>query len=232
MAGNNSSHIVKKKSVVETIMDTIIGQIVSGKYPPGAKLPNEYELISELNVSRNSLREAIKIMCAMGLVEVKHGDGTYVCSQVNPSVLDNVVYSMVSCMSSSNDLIELRQIFDDTTVRLAIEKITPEELDKLEGNIRAMRTAIQKHDIATAQELDFQFHMDLIECSKNVLYIRVSKGLYTIFKNSIQNNIFLEGVDSLAPTYHQNILNCIKNRDYRLVQQVVADSLITWRKGL
>ena len=96
-----SEHLVQKKTVVDSVMDSIIADIISGKFPPGSKLPNEYDLISRLNVSRNSLREAIKIMSAMGIVEIRHGDGTYVCTQVAPTVLDSVVYSMISCMSSS-----------------------------------------------------------------------------------------------------------------------------------
>ena len=94
---------INKKSVVDLIMDQLLSDITSGVYPPGTKLPNEYELIRQMQVSRNSLREAIKILTAMGIVEIRRGDGTYVCSQVNPSVFDNVVYSMVSGETSTLD---------------------------------------------------------------------------------------------------------------------------------
>ena len=227
-----SEKTIKKQSVVDLIMDQLISDITSGVYPPGTKLPNEYELIEEMQVSRNSLREAIKILTAMGIVEIKRGDGTYVCSQVNPSVFDNVVYSMISGLSTSEELLELRQILDDAIVRLAIDKITEDEMLGLEENICKMRKALADGDTEYAQELDLQFHMMLIESCKNVFFIRISKGVYGIFERSIGQNVFLEKVDSKAPMYHEKILECIRNKEFRKVHQVVADSLITWRERI
>lgn len=229
---SNSDRAIRKQSVVDQIMNRLLSDITSGHYKPGTKLPNEYELIEEMQVSRNSLREAIKILTAMGIVEIRRGDGTYVCSQVNPSVFDNVVYSIVSGQSTSSEMLELRQVLDDATVRLAIEKITPEELERLEKNVRDMRAAIRSDDINAAQECDFRFHMLLIESCKNILFSRIAKGVYSIFKNSIGENIYLEKVDSQAPVYHQRMIDCIRQKDYRHVHQVVEDSLITWRERL
>ena len=225
-------HGVQKKTVVDTVLDAIIADIVSKKYPPGSKLPNEYELISRLNVSRNSLREAIKILSAMGIVEIRHGDGTYVCTTVAPSVIDSVVYSMISPLSSSEELIELRQIVDEATVRQAIDKILPEEITLLQESVSDMRRAISENNITKATELDYQFHMDLIAFCKNTLFIRIMTGLYSIFRSSIGQTIHLERVDSQAPRYHQSIIDCIKNKDYQSVHHVVSDSLITWRNQL
>lgn len=232
MSNAANGHTVNKKSVVDIVMDTIIADIISGKYPPGTKLPNEYDLIAELNVSRNSLREAIKILTAMGIVEIRHGDGTYVCSQASPSLFDNVVYSIISSNSSNDDLLELRQIVDDMCVRLAIEKITPEEIAQLEGCVAQMADAIKHNDMEKAKELDYQFHSDLIASCKNALFIRIINGLYTIFKGAIGQTLYLENVDSQAAVFHENIINCIKEKNYRDVHKVVADSLISWRQQL
>lgn len=223
---------IKKKSVVDLIMDQLLADITNGVYPPGTKLPNEYELIKEMQVSRNSLREAIKILTAMGIVEIRRGDGTYVCSQVNPSIFDNVVYSMVSGQSSSQDMLELRQILDEATVRLAIDKITQEEFLRLENNIEEMSRALALGQTDKAQRLDVQFHMELIETCKNVFFIRIVKGVYGIFERSIGQNVMQENLDSKAPEYHKRIMECIRQKDYRHVHQVVADSLITWRQRL
>ena len=101
---------IGQKTIVDQIINTIIDSIIKGNYKAGTKLPSEYELIEEMQVSRNSLREAMKILSTMGIVEIKRGDGTYVCSQVNPSVFDRVVYSMIYDVSTSTELLELRQM--------------------------------------------------------------------------------------------------------------------------
>lgn len=223
---------ISKKSVVDVIIDTLVTDIADGRYPPGAKLPNEYELISEFDVSRNSLREAIKIMSAMGIVEIRRGDGTYVCEQTAPSALDKVVYSLLSCMSSDEELIELRIILDESTLRMAIEKSTPEEVANLEANIREMRRAIDGQDMERAEELDYQFHTDMIASCKNVLFTRMVSGVYTIFRNSIGRTIHQDSVFSKAPEVHQEMLDCIRNKDYGSVHNVIVRSLESWRDKL
>ena len=203
MADNDKKRLkpIGQKTIVDQIINTIIDSIVRGDYKAGTKLPSEYELIEEMQVSRNSLREAMKILSTMGIVEIKRGDGTYVCSQVNPSVFDRVVYSMIYDASTSSELLELRQILDEATVQLAIKKIA----------------------------YDMEFHMTLIESCKNVFFVRIMKGVYSIFENSIGENVRTEKIDSLAAVYHQRILNCIKDKNYGDVHDAVEDSLRTWR---
>lgn len=220
---------INQTSIVDQIIDTITGAIINGTYKAGTKLPSEYELIEELQVSRNSLREAMKILSAMGIVKIKRGDGTYICSQVNPSLFDRVVYSMIYDASSSSDLLELRQMMDEITMQMAMDKITPEEIEKLQQNILEMKQASLDQDIEKMEKCDIDFHMGLIESCKNVFFIRIIKGVYSIFENSISKNLRAERIDSMAPVYHQRILDCIKRKDYGSIHGIVEESLRTWR---
>ena len=222
----------QKKTVVNQIIDYIQEQIIKGHYKPGTKIPNEYELINELQVSRNSLREAIKILTTMGIMEIRRGDGTYVCSQVNPSTFDTVVYSVISELSSNSELLELREVLDETTVRMAIQKITPEEINQLEENVHSMARAVKEGQYELAQEIDYQFHMILIDSCHNIFFSHILKGVYSIFQSSIGDTVRLEKIDSKAPQYHHRIIDCIKAKDFGHVHSVVADSLQTWQKLL
>lgn len=221
---------IGKETIVNQIINEIVDSIINGNYKAGMKLPNEFELIEEMQVSRNSLREAMKILSAMGIVEIKRGDGTYVCSQINPTMFDKVVYSMIYDASSSAELLELRQVLDEATVQLAIEKVTQEEIELLQKNIDEMREAIRNEDIELMKKNDLEFHLMLIEDCKNIFFIRIMKGVYSIFENSIWENVNTEKVDSRAADYHQRMLDCIKNRNYEDVHQAVVDSLSTWRE--
>lgn len=218
------------QTVVDQIIESLTDAIVQGEYRAGMKLPSEFELMADLQVSRNSLREAMKILAAMGIVEIRRGDGTYVCSQVNPSLFDRVIYSLIYDASSSEELLELRQVLDEATVRLAMARITPEEILGLQENIDAMRAAWERGDADAMAALDMEFHRLLMESCKNVFFVRIMKGVYTIFENSIGENIRQEATDSKAPMYHQAILDCIVAGDDGRVPQVVAQSLDTWRK--
>ena len=65
-----------------------------------------------------------------------------------------------------------------------------------------------------------------------MFFIRIVKGVYGIFERSIGQNVMQEKLDSKAPDYHQKMLECIREKDFKHVHQVVADSLITWREQL
>lgn len=220
---------IGKETVVNQIINEIVDSIIKGRYQAGMKLPNEFELIEQMQVSRNSLREAMKILSAMGIVEIKRGDGTYVCSQMNPSMFDKVVYSMIYGSSTSKELLELRQVLDEATVQLAVEKANDGEIREMQENIGRMRRAIQEQDVEGMKKYDMEFHMLLIDSCKNVFFIRIMKGVYTIFENSIWANVSEEKMDSRAADYHQQILDCIKEKNYQGVRKAVRDSLETWK---
>lgn len=223
---------ISQISIVDQVIDIIINSIIKGEYKTGDKLPSEQELIRDLQVSRNSLREAMKILATMGIVEIKRGNGTYICSQLQPSMFDRVVYSMIYNVSSSDELLELREILDEATVKLAMEKITPIEIEKLQRNIDDMRKAVEKHDIVSMEKYDIDFHLTLIESCRNVFFIRIMKNIYNIFEKSIITNIHDEKIASKAPDYHQRILDCIKEKNYNDIHLAVKDSLLTWKEKL
>ncbi len=220
---------IDKKSIVDQVIDRIIANIINKTYSPGSKLPNEYELMSELGISRNSIREAIKILVAMGILEIKRGDGTYVCSQVNPSSFDRVLYSMISGMSTGSELLELRQVLDESTVRMATTKISQEEIELLEDNIEKMQKAFLEGDMELAREYDYDFHMMLIEACKNTFFSRLVKGVYSIFYQSIGDTVKAEKTESKAHIYHKQMLECIIHSDFQNISQVVSDSLSSWK---
>lgn len=231
MAGNDIKKLetIGQKTIVDQIINTLTESIIRGDFKSGSKLPSEFELMEQMQVSRNSLREAMKILATMGIVEIKRGDGTYICSQVNPSLFDKVVYSMIYDLSSSEELLELRQVLDEATLQLAMEKITPEEIARLQESIEQMKQACGSGDIEKMQKCDIEFHMMLIESCKNVFFVRIMKSVYNIFERSIVENVRTETVDSKAPVYHQQIVDCIVNKDYGNVHRVIAESLDTWR---
>lgn len=220
---------VKAANVVDQIIESITDLIVKGEYTAGSKLPNEYEMMKELKVSRNSLREAMKILSATGIVEIRRGDGTYVCSQVRPSLFDHVIYSIIYDMSTSSELQELRQVLDQEIVRFAMEKITEQEMEDLRENVREMERAICLGDYGKAEQLDFAFHIKLIEVCKNQFFIRIMSGVYGIFEKSIINTIEYERESSSMVKHHLAILQCIVDRDEDHVGQIVAGTLETWQ---
>jgi len=223
---------MSNQSVVEVVMEKLVEKIASGKYKVGDKLPNEFELIEEFGVCRNSLRETIKILCAMGILEIRRGDGTYVCNQMESSIFDKIVYGLILNLSTGEELIELREMIDEQTIRAVIDKIDEEGLNLIKNNLDLMNEAIEKNDMKSVQNIDYSFHILLIDLCKNSFYSRMAKGVYSIYVKYMIRNLFESLDPNKAMEYHTNIYICIKNKDTKSVKKVVRESLEGWKEAL
>ncbi|MEX1376429.1 MAG: FadR/GntR family transcriptional regulator [Eubacteriales bacterium] len=228
----NTLKPVGSESVVDKTIRRIIEAISEGKYEIGQKLPNEYELISELQISRNSLREAMKILTTLGVVEIRRGDGTYVCDQIQPSVFDSIIYGLVFDTSSSSELAELRQALDETMIKLAMKKATAEDIAELQHSINNMEVLFKSGNTIAASNEDYNFHIKVVDICRNKLFSRIVKGVYQFFRHSIHVNITTEEEFAHATENHTDILNLIKNKQEDKVAAVVANTLRSWGENV
>jgi len=220
---------VNSESVVEKVIRQITSAISSGRFVIGGKLPSEFELMEELKVSRNSLREAMKMLSTMGIVEIRRGDGTYICAQLNPSIFDSIIYSMILETSTDEEVVELRQTLDEAMLKLAMKKANHQDIEKLRSFITQMRFYFKNGEISRAARLDYEFHLYLADCCKNVFLSRIVKGVYQLFERSIEKNIRTEELFAMADEHHQEILDCLISKDERKIQEAVEHSLSSWR---
>lgn len=223
---------IGKETVVEKVIHQLTLSISNGRFKMGQKLPSEFELMDELQVSRNSLREAMKILSAMGIVNIKRGDGTYVSSQLNPSIFDSIIYSMIMEASTDEEVIELRQTFDEAVLKLAMKKCTSSQVAQLQKYIDQMRYYFANGEISQAAKMDYQFHLYLTECTSNVFLARIVKGIYQLFEQSIEKNIRNEELFAKADEYHQEIVNCLQNKDFSHIEEVISHSLLSWKENV
>lgn len=219
-------------TVVENVLHQIRNAISAGRFRSGDRLPSEFELMKELNVSRNSLREAMKILSAIGIVEIRRGDGTYICSEIKPSFIDSVAYSVLLESSSAEELIEFRQTLDEDVLHLAVRRATEEDIRQLQEYVNQMRAKFNDGEIGAAAKFDYQFHQYMAKCTRNRLLERMVLGVYNLFERSIEKNIRTEELFASADQHHQAMLDCIKQRDESKVEEVIAQSLSSWRKDV
>lgn len=223
---------IKVNNVVDQVIQCITDSIIKGQYKAGDKLPTEYELMEELQISRNSLREAMKILSAMGILEIKRGDGTYVCNQLKPSMFDHAIYSLLYDMSSDKEMIELRYIMDEMILRFAIQNADETDIENLKANVKEFERTLSNKEYGKAEKLDYEFHMLLIKSCKNKFFIHLMGGVYSIFENSMLQNIEYEKECSMVPTFHGNIISCLESRDVNKVEQVIGESHSTWKNRM
>ena len=223
---------IETESVVQKVINRITYSINEGHFKLGDKLPSEYVLMEELQVSRNSLREAMKILATLGIIEIKRGNGTYISSQIKPSMFDSIMYDLILVSSTSEEIVELRQTLDEAVLRLAIAKRTEKDIEVLEEYVKQMRTYFSDGEVSKAAAVDYKFHLYLLDCAQNAFLSRIVKGVYVLFEHSIEKNIRTEALFAQADEHHQEILDCLISQDYAKVSPTIANSLSSWRENV
>jgi len=162
---------VARQSLVSMVSDDLLNRIVSSEFPPGSTLPGEQELTLQHEVSRMTVREAVKTLEAQSVVRIERGRGTF----VNPLNLWTSMEAVLRATSegkndaaASIQLIELRRMLETGAAELAAPRMSAEELGALREHLQAMRAAHQANDVGHFVEADLAFHDVILHASGNV----------------------------------------------------------------
>ena len=207
-----------QKNVYWKVIDEIIGGIRAHEYQIGDRIPAEPELMKMSGLSRGSVREAIKVLSALGIVTIQRGEGTFISDAQGLQPLSAVTYTLLMSQTTPQQLVEFRRSIDELVLRIVIEKITEEELALLEENICRMQRAYEDGDWTRVWDMDVQFHMYLVDFMHNPFFSRMMAGLYEFFipefiKRNPNRGPFFES--SLRS--HQRTVKLLRDKDYVLL---------------
>ena len=228
----------ERESSVNYVINNIKESLLSQQIMPGEKLPSEMELGKLLSVSRGSIREAMKILAAFGIIEIRRGDGTYVTKDFEGKVIfDPLLFSFILSQPAFDDLKELRLMLEKYIVRLAIKNETDEDLANLKTcnlelkNLKHNQNDMNHEEVNELLECDLKFHYMLAKMAKNKLieriYLFVLEYFKPYIKKSMQNHVYFT-FKSSAP--HEQILSAMEKRDVVLAEIAIEDSVEIWGK--
>ncbi len=226
---------IANKSVVDRIIDSVTDAISSGALRPGDQMPTEMELVESLGVSRNSVREAVKILEAIGVVEIRRAEGTFVSSGFKNRMLDPLVYGLILENGSAQEVIELRRIFEAGVMQLAVEKATPADIQATEAALAKLRKAA-RHTAADAQalyEADLEFHKVLEEAAHNSLTVKIGQiinRLTTPTRQRAVSNFLQRGEVELFISLHQQLYDVLACRDVENMRSAIEDHYRYWKE--
>ena len=159
---------LKKESVVQSVINCLTDAMRSKELKPGDQIPPEPELAASLGVARGSVREAIKILAYLGVLESKRSEGTFVCNGFQESMIDPMVYGIILNQDSFENLMELREMTEAGSMRLAMRKHDEEEMAELESLLESMKTALETPEPVDAFfQADNLFHEKISQMGKN-----------------------------------------------------------------
>ena len=222
-----------RRNVSTYIKDIIMNRLLSGQLRPGDKLPTEMEFCNQLGVSRNSIREAIKMLSSIGIIEIRRGEGTFIRETVSESVLNPLVMQLAFCDKKPEELIELRIFFDTAVATLALEHLQDSDIELLSQLNEQILICIENNENPEQMsELDMKFHIEFIRITRNGLISRIGETIYKLFFASINNSVLYNENYGFVYQNHCAIIEAMKSRDQQKVNEVVKKSLTYWRKQL
>src|SRR3954464_4842465 len=168
--------------VAGRVFSRLVEDVLSGRYEPGEKLPTQRALAAELDVNMASVREAVKRLEQLGLVEVRHGDAMRVTDWRTSGGLDVIAHVLFAAGGLDRDmlaqLMEARRLMLAESARLAAERRDDEQARRLTA--LAARIA-EAPDAEAAQALDFAFFAELLEAAGNVVLVLVMNSIRRIY---------------------------------------------------
>ena len=220
---------LKKESVVQSVINRLTDAMRTRELQPGDKIPPEPELAESLGVARSSVREAIKILTYLGVLESKRSEGTFVCSGYSESMIDPMVYGIILNQDSFENLMELREMTEAGMMRLAIKHHTEEELDKLESQLEVMRESLDDPEdpVKAFFDADDQFHNLIAEMGKNPMadkINRVVRSLTYALRYQTVSAMVASGRSEELIDAHRQLLESVRQQDSHSLSDKVKAS--------
>lgn len=213
---------VRRSRLYEDIVRQIQDLVADKHLAPGDRLPGERELADVLSVSRASVREALRVLDFLGVVEVRPGEGTFVAT-TPPPPLDPSVYSLLRERTFLLDILAARRAVEDEIVRLAARSATRDDLDALDGYLtaRERELALGRQDVAG----DLAFHAMLADATGNPVLVSVMRHLNELWLRSREKTGRKNTSPHKAHEFHRQILAALRRRQMTVARRAMRRHL-------
>ncbi len=206
-------------NAVQQIIDAFTEQLLVGKLRPGEQIPTEIELSERFGVARNTVREAIKILVAMGVLEIRRPVGTFVCSGFNEPMINPLLYGVILGRGDSyNELMDLREIMETGTMLTAIRNASDEEIATLSRPLVALGQACRrkKPDVEEVFSRDDDFHAAMMAMTHNRILERIAATIRTMTYDMRHESVELmlaKGRSEELYQAHEKLYRILSTRD-------------------
>lgn len=219
---------VKQESVVNRVIERIKEALLEKELQPGDYLPTETELTASLGVSKTSLREAIKMLQALGVVEVRRGHGTKIRERFGGTIIDPLIYQLILASGQTQDIIDFRIMFEPAYTLMAMNRASQADIDRIAATIDDFENAVR--DKRQSAREDLAFHKEILRSTHNPLVIRVGETIMELFKVSI--GYTAKHHPEIVLRDHQRIFKAFCAKDEDQLTEAIIQSFEGWKVGL
>jgi GntR family transcriptional repressor for pyruvate dehydrogenase complex len=216
---------IERQQLSQLVADQLEEAIISGDFAIGDRLPSEQSLANQFNVSRNAVREALKVLQARGLIEIVNGSGAYVArpnAEITSDALGRYL-RLIGAGSSAWALYEVRGILEGANARLAAQRADPQDLQALANCLSGMEEHVDS--IEQWSEADLCFHLAVAGATHNPFLSALLEPLVGQLHGVIAEGYLVPGAVQTGLEAHARLYRCIQGRDPEGAHHAMMDHL-------
>ncbi|MDT3400552.1 FCD domain-containing protein [Streptomyces sp. B1866] len=198
----------RRSALADQVIAQLRAQITSGEWPVGSRIPTEPELVEQLGVARNTVREAVRALAHNGLLDIRQGSGTYVLAT---SELAGVMHRRFAG-ADPRDIAELRSALEAQAARLAARRRTEAELRQLDALLGQRERAWDSGDVEAFVSADTTMHMAVVAASHNEVLAVLYADLVDVMRDFLRGEVGA-GLRSEWYVDHARLVEAIRERD-------------------
>ncbi len=214
---------VERTNLYESIADNLEAMILNDSSQIGQRLPSEQTLATNFGVSRNVIREALKILKERHLVCLKTGEGAYIEKPDNRSITELLNRIILMDNIEHQQILEMRMILETKACRLAAERNEAQAFDVLEDINNNMLKF--KQDINKRISLDIQFHITIAKLSRNLLLELFVQSMTNLLSPILRTALIPEGGNEDGIQFHRQIIQTLRSGDGDKAEEVMRKHL-------
>jgi len=214
---------IKKTRIAEEVADRIRTLILDGTFPQAQPLPSERVLTERFGVSRGSIRDALRILETIGLLETRHGRGTF----PHELTVDRLVAPLASVMTSQHDLqdelLDVRRMFEPAVARAAATRMTDEDFADVQRILDAQRRKLKTGQSAIVE--DTAFHAVLARSTRNRVVVSLMATLNDLLVESRKQTLKHKGRPERSLHGHEAVVEALRRRDAEGAEQAMYNHI-------
>jgi DNA-binding FadR family transcriptional regulator len=219
---------VPRASLVSTVADAVLDDIVAGRIPIGSELPSEAELALAHDVSRATMREALGRLQGLNVIDARRGKRGWVNPVERWTDLEPILRATaagVDSESASLHLIEVREMIETGASALAAVRRTEHDLERMAQELARMQEAHERGDLAAFVAADIAFHDVILAATGNVFVAAVFAPLAKVMREKREQTSALVQIQVNALEKHRAVLEAIRSQDADASRAAMADHI-------
>lgn len=202
---------LQRTTLTEAAFDQLISHVVNGKWKAGDRIPPERELCQQLGIARTSLREALKALELLGMLDSRVGDGTFVCPR--SEFLSRPLLWAFSGASDSRiqEIMEARTTIEESIATLAAERATPRSIKAIGAAVQMMRDNIARGE--SILDADMAFHIALAAAAENILLANAVQLLRNLMRQWLYYKVLIPDVPATVLRRHAAIYRAVAHHN-------------------